>query len=79
MVEEDSPERIWVLVDKHGKILEKADLRKASLNSREVPVFTYWVNQASAEHQLTAIKEMSTVYCWNTWEFRVVMYYTLKN
>ena len=65
---------IYVLVDKRGTILEHSSLRKATIESAEIPINTIWRNRVSAKYQRDAIKKNMTKEVWETWKFRVVKY-----
>ena len=77
---EKIPQKLWIIVDKRGTILEKANLVRTSADNLEpdVPLFSVWRDRSSAIETVIAIKANMSKETWDTWQFRVVKYALAK-
>lgn len=70
------PKQLWVIVDKRGQILEKAELARTSERNMvpDWPGFSFWKKKCYAEEIIRQTKSKMTKSAWDTWKFKAVKY-----
>jgi hypothetical protein len=67
--------RLWVLADKRGTILEANSLRPTSLeHGAGVPLCSFWRSRGDAIGQIKKIKDNMTPDAWETWQIKARQY-----
>jgi hypothetical protein len=75
------PDRLWIIIDMRGTILEKEDLVRTTERNivPGVPGFSMWKDRESARETIRSIKARMTKAAWNTWKLKAVKYELRKS